>query len=320
VNSKRTSRRTSSRRAAAKRARRSAGFFGVRHPLGRFILSLLLLAAIGIGGYFAVAKHLLPLTENEDESSDALDDGFDEQQQALLEWQQSGPEGWERLFESSCQSWPGYVVDVGRPARLKLVELGPKIRPMMLRKLKSPDYNQRISAIYVLAEIGEPRINITHFLARELFAATERKHQIGALKCAAAVADNDTVVIDLSLAALESEHPQTRQLAFRYLFILRNNPFAPRHLTQRLLALLNDSDPKVRVFAAACLTEEDAPRTYRILLDGLDSNRNDVLLLAANHVATLRGGGRINPATATQDDVDKALEGHRRWLREKLRQ
>ena len=76
-------------------------------------------------------------------------------------------------FSTRCQR-PISPTPADRPARLKLVELGPKVRPMMLRKLNSRDYNERISAIYVLAEIGEPRLSITHFLAKKLFAGSAR--------------------------------------------------------------------------------------------------------------------------------------------------
>jgi hypothetical protein len=273
----------------------------------RLIVDLVVFGALAVGGYFVLARNL----------PRAADDLADKQKQELDEWQ-STPQGWERLFERACLSWPGYIVDVGHPARLKLVEIGQGIRPMMLAKLQSTNYSERISAIYVLAQIGEPREQIEQLLEQEIRAAPERKYEVGALKCAAAVSDNGPLVVHLSLLALDSSHPRTREVALGYLFVLRDSPAAPADVTQRMLAMLHDPDERVRVSAAVYLTEEGAPESYRALLDGVNSRRNDVLLLAANHVASLRGAGRIDPLQSTQEEIDRALEGHRRWLMEKL--
>jgi hypothetical protein len=277
----------------------------------RLVADLLVFAAIAVAGYFALARYLPRATHESPEEA------ADHQQQELDEWQRTS-QGWERLFESSCQSWPGYIVDVGRPARLKLVQIGQPVQAMMLRKLQSPNYSERISAIYVLAEIGEPREHIEQLLEQELATAQERKHEVGALKCASVLSDNEALVIHLSLLALDSRHPRTREIALGYLFVLRDSAAAPADVTQRMLALLHDPDEKLRVRTAVYLTEEGAPESYRALLEGLSSTRNDVLLLAANHVAALRGAGRIDPLRSTQKEIDQALEGHRRWLMEKL--
>jgi hypothetical protein len=65
-------------------------------------------------------------------------------------------------------------VDVGHPARLKLASPEPELRSLMLRKLHSRNWNEPVTAIYVLAQIGKSRLSITHFLAKTLLAASAR--------------------------------------------------------------------------------------------------------------------------------------------------
>ena len=154
-----TDRKASREPAAAKGRRRGRGLFGVRHPVGRLVLDLLVFGALAVGGYFAAAKHLSSLMESDE--GDGVDEKAinDQQQQELEDWQRTR-KGWERLFESACRSWPGYIVDVGLPARLKLVQIGPDIRPMMWRKLESASYAERISAIYILAAVSYTHLTL----------------------------------------------------------------------------------------------------------------------------------------------------------------
>ena len=133
------------------------------------------------------------------------------------------------------------------------------------------------------------------------------------------LSNNEGLVIHLSLIALKSKHPRVREVALGYLFVLRSSPDAPSDLTQRLLTLLEDPDVKIRVRTAVYLTEEGRPKIYQALLDGVNDARSDVLLLAANHVAKLRGAGRIDPLRSTEDEINEAIEGHRKWLEKKLK-
>ncbi len=214
---------------------------------------------------------------------------------------------------------PGYIVDVGRPARLKLTELGPRVRPLILEKLESHNYAERICAIQVLGSVGESPGRVAQLLTHELKRATLRRHEIGALKCATTLPTPEPTVGHLSLLALGSKHSRTRRLAADYLLQLRNHPSAPDDLARRLLALLDDTDVKTRLLVASRLAKEGAPRSYKTLLDGVNSTNRETVLLAAYYVAQLRNRPHVVPWKATKREVDKALEEHRKWLEKKLK-
>ena len=80
------------------------------------------------------------------------------------------------------------------------------------------------------------------------------------LKCASTLPAPEPVVMHVSLIALGSQHAGTRRIAAEYLYLLRAEPFAPRDLTQRLVALIGDPDPRIRLLYADRFSREGAPR------------------------------------------------------------
>jgi hypothetical protein len=289
-----------------------------RRALWVRLLELLLIALIAAGGYLAIDALLRNRSERQARIADGDDAVISDAQPPLDEWQRQGPGGWLRLFDEACKGMPGYQVDVGLPARLKLAELGAQVRPLMLEKLNSPEYAERICAIQVLAAIGEPSPRVVELLARELRRATLRRHEIGVLKCATTVPAAEGVLVRVSVLALGSTHPRTRRLAAYNACGLRHHPSAPANVAQRLLALLDDPDAATRFLVASLLAKEGAPRTYQVLLDGLDSPDRDTCLTAAYCVAKLRGIPHTVPWNATKHEFEKALDDHRRWLRKQL--
>lgn len=291
---------------------RPAAFFGVRHRGWQLALITVVVAVIAAGAYLAYDRYHLRPQRMEDEATGKA------QKKRFARWQRQGRRGWDRLFAKAAGGMPGYSVDVGRPARLKLAELGPKIGPFLEEKLESDVYAERITAIQLLACIGRPSEQTQQLLTKELERATDRKQEIGVLKCATTVPNSGVVLTHLSFAALDSPHPKTRRLAIGYLFKLRNLPDAPPEIGERLVKLGTEGDLKIRLEIAVKLIQQDAPGTYRMLLEGLDSDDEETVIVAANHVARLRSGGRIDPLTATPEEKAEAIKAHRAWLEEKL--
>ena len=218
--------------------------------LWRPLVELPLIAAITVGGYLALDSLLRHSKENQRRPADNGGAVVTDWQPPLDEWQKEGPGGWELLFAEACKGMPGYIVDVGRPARLKLTELGPRVRPLILEKLKSRNYAERICAIQVLGSIGESPRRIAQLLTHELRRATLRRHEIGVLKCATTLPSRDPVLTHLSLLALKSKHAKTRRLAAEYLRQLRYRPHAPNSNTRTQLW----SPPPTSRSAEACRT------------------------------------------------------------------
>ena len=280
-----------------------------------FLVEIPFKIALAAGVCFIIAE--LHFSQNNTLPSASDEPDEPEEQLAYDDWQRQGPVGWERLFECASKGWPGYIVDVGRPPRLKLTALGAKVRPLMLEKLESPEYAERITAIQVLASVGEPSARIVQLLAREIKNATRRQHEVGVLKCATTLPDWEASLIRLSLIALGSRHPKTRMIAVEYLLALRRDARAPRDLDRRLLALLNDEDIELRLVVASFLAKEGAPYTYRVLLAGLNSRDSQTVMLAAQLVAWMRGQQPLNTGKLTQKALNKAIEKQRRWLKPK---
>ena len=212
------------------------------------------------------------------------------------------------------------MVDVGLPARLKLTEVGPPLRPFLEEKLGSGEYTERMTAIQLLASIGEPQERVKHLLARELERAAGQKQEVGVLKCATMLSDFEPVLAHVSSAALDAPHQGTRQLAVSYLMVLRSDPDAPPELAERLAELMDTGDLKVRIEIAMNLINDDASKIHRVLLEGLNSDDEDTAIVAANHVARLRESGRITPETWTPEEIKQALDAHRNWLERQLEQ
>ena len=68
------------------------------------------------------------------------------------------------------------------------------------------------------------------------------------------------------------------------------------------------------------LIDEDEAGSYRTLLEGLDSADEEAVLIAVHLVALLRGEGSVNPETATPQEKAEAIEAHRAWLEQKIRE
>jgi hypothetical protein len=280
--------------------------------LTEFLIAL----AIGAGAVFVVAALLRDHLAQQAASSSGEAE-VEDVNPPLDEWKAQGRAGWERIFGEACTGLPGYIVDVGRPARRALAEVGAEARPMLLEKLSSSDFTERIVAIQILGSIGEPPQHVAQLLERELRQATVRREEIGVLKCAATLAPCEPL-IHVSLIALGSQHAGTRRIAAEYLYVLRGEQAAPRELMQRLVALIDDPDPTIRFLYAERFSREGAPRSYQALLDGLNSTNTDTILLAAYHVAALRGVEHVVPGEGSREQFSKSLEAHRRWLRDKL--
>jgi len=299
---------------------------GTRRPrrTGRILwwlcVELPVLVVLAVGVYFLISQLLLAPDKDAAAVVSADDDMLLlDQERAFEQWQRQGVEGYENLFRLASIGWPGYIVDVGRPARLKLAALGQTIRPFVIEKLKSREYAERITAIQLLASIGEPSEHVAQLLSREIRNAEARKYEIGALKCATTVPGRERVLIRLSLLATGSKYEGTRWLSVHYLLQLREHPAAPRDLDRRLLALLDDTSARVHLLVAGRLAKQGAPRTYRVLLAGLNSPKHETAMLAEQYVARLRGRAPVNPQKATRHQMDKAIDSHRTWLKGKLR-
>jgi hypothetical protein len=298
--------------SASPRGERPRAFLGVRHPGLRFALAVLVVIAIGAGAYLTYDRYVLQPRRHEDIASGA------EAAKRHARWQRSGRRGWERLFEEATRGLPGYAVDTGQPARLKLAELGPQIAPFVEEKLQSDVYAERMTAIYLLAAIGTPTDRIVSLLDSELERATDGHREIGALKCAARVPESGTVLWRVSLAALESPRAKTRRTAVAYLFKLRDAEGAPPAIGERLAELAAQAHLKVRLEIAVHTIGEDAAGSYRTLLEGLDSDDAQAVIVAADLVAQLRGEGSMDPATATPQQKAEAIEADRAWLEQKI--
>jgi hypothetical protein len=291
--------------------RQRPAFFGVKHGGRRAALISCAVIVIVGGACLALDRYYFRPRRMDAEASGEAE------KRRLERWSRS-PRGWERLFEKASASMPGYIVDVGRPARLKLVEVGPELRTFLERKLRDPQYGHRITAIQVLASIGEPRERVEELLTQELTRATERKHEVGVIKCATTVPDFEPVLAHICFAALDSPHAVTRRIAASYLAMLRTAPNAPPDLGERLAALSEGGDLKVRIELAMNLYGEDPSRTYRVLLEGLSSDDEETASVAANHVAGLREEGHPISDASTPEEIAEALEAHRTWLEKKL--
>ncbi|MBN1916443.1 MAG: hypothetical protein JW889_00925 [Verrucomicrobia bacterium] len=282
------------------------------------LAELLVIAALAGGIYVAVDRLILhpdampPRTLN----ADTVDP---DAEAPLDEWQRQRPEGWELLFLETTKAWPGYKVDTGLPARRKLVELGDKVRPLVVRKLADPDFACRINAICILAQIGEPPANVFSLLERELRHAATGHEAFAVLKCAAVVPSPEPIVVEISLLALGSGHASARRLAIDNLCRLRSHPAAPRDLGTRLLALLDDSDAQIRLRIAARFAREGAPRTYRVLLAAVNSADRGTAIKAAILTSEVRGEGAFPSALAPAHEVDKAIDEQRKWLEKQVR-
>jgi hypothetical protein len=280
------------------------------------IIEFLIALAIGVGAVLVVAA-LLRDRLAQQASSEPLEAEVEDVNPPLDEWRQQGRPGWELIFGEACSGLPGYIVDVGRPARRALAEVGADARPMLVEKLSSGDFTERIVAIQVLGSIGEPPQQVAQLLERELRQASTRREEIGVLKCASTLPSCEPL-IHVSLIALGSRHAATRRIAAEYLYLVRGERAAPRDLTQRFVALIDDPDPTIRFLYADRFSREGAPHSYQVLLDGLSSPSADTVLLAAYHVAHLRGVEHVVPGTNSREQLSKSLEAHRRWLRERL--
>jgi len=296
----------------AGRTRRT--FFGVSRPGAQAAVIVVLVLAMVAGIWVAVYKHYIrPRQMKAEASGDAA-------QYQLEAWKRRGPKGWQKLLEEAALGRPGYSVDVGRPARLKLADADPKVASFLEQKLHADVFNERLSAIWVLSRVGGSNERTTRLLVAELEQVTERSQGIGIIKCAGALDCAAEVVPSVSLAALDSSDANTRKLAAQWLVVFRDEPGTSPDIRARIEESRTNGDLKVRVAFAFYLTRDEPPWAYRTLLEGVDSDDPETALVAASLVTKLGAKGRINRETSTQEEIDTTIVSCRDWLKNKLQE
>ena len=293
----------------AGRASTPRAFLGARDPVMKAILAVVVLAIVGLGGYRVYDRYVL-----EPRRQEAIHTG-DEPKLRYAHWQRMGPKGWNLLFEEAAQGLPGYMVDTGLPARLKLIELGHKVVDVANAKLDDPSIDMRITAVLVLAAVGEPQDRTADLLVREVRRARTRADAVKAMKCASAI-DKSGPVIErvVFVALLESPFQKAREVAGGYLHRLYLEENADPALRQRVDELKANADPRIRIELVARTLGTDPLDTDNLLLEMLGSADEETRRIAADYTAEIRDGDPIGDKT-TPDQIPGIIERHRCYLK-----
>jgi hypothetical protein len=292
-------------------ARRPRAFFGVRHPALRALVALVVVAALACGCYMAYYRHVIkPRRDKEIESGEYT-------KKLYQRWKSKGKRGWERLFAEAKKGYPGYSVDIGRPARQVLISVGAEIKPFMEEKLRTGDFAGRMTAIDVLGAVGEPMDRIIALLERELANTSDRRQEVAVLKCACAAPEPGLALMKISLDALESPNASTRYKAAGYLADLATKEGAPDELVERVADLQVNGKLWTRIDFAVARRADDPRTAYEMLLEGLASDDAKALAVAESHIIALRDADHHTPAM-TPEAQAAAIADHRTFLNMEL--